>query len=109
MTHLLDTNICSAYQLGILWSEMNQGFAASGDNMNAIPAVFEKGIFRPLKPVQMDEGAQVQVVVPEPTVSEQIDQLQHTDPGLASIYEVLSRRHHSGQSDTAERHNEHQP
>ncbi len=77
--------------------------------MNAIPAVFEKGIFRPLKPVQMDEGAKVQVVVTDPTVAEQIDQLQQTDPGLAAIYEVLSRRHNSGHCDTAERHNDHQP
>jgi hypothetical protein len=44
-----------------------------------------------------------------PSVSEQIAELRKTDPGLAAIYEVLSRRHHSGHHDTAERHNEHQP
>jgi hypothetical protein len=29
--------------------------------------------------------------------------------GLAKIYEILGRRHSSGYTDTAERHNEHQP
>jgi hypothetical protein len=28
---------------------------------------------------------------------------------LAKVYEILGRQHHSGHSDTAERHNEHQP
>jgi hypothetical protein len=28
--------------------------------------------------------------------------------GLARVYEILGRRHHSGYTDTAERHNEHQ-
>jgi|HubBroStandDraft_4_1064222.scaffolds.fasta_scaffold365302_1 hypothetical protein len=30
-------------------------------------------------------------------------------PGLAEIYAILGERYHSGQTDTAERHNEHQP
>jgi hypothetical protein len=29
--------------------------------------------------------------------------------GLARVYEILGRRHRSGYTDTAERHNEHQP
>jgi hypothetical protein len=29
--------------------------------------------------------------------------------GLAKVYEILGRRHSSGHTDTAERHNEHQP
>jgi hypothetical protein len=29
--------------------------------------------------------------------------------GLAEVYEILGRRHASGHTDTAERHNEHQP
>ena len=31
------------------------------------------------------------------------------EEGLAEIYAILSRRYRSGASDTAERHNEHQP
>ena len=30
-------------------------------------------------------------------------------PGLAEIYAILGERYESGQRDTAERHNEHQP
>ncbi|MGM0488068.1 MAG: hypothetical protein ACQESR_15055 [Planctomycetota bacterium] len=29
--------------------------------------------------------------------------------GLAKVYEILGRRHGSGHTDTAQRHNEHQP
>jgi len=29
--------------------------------------------------------------------------------GLARVFEILGRRHSSGHTDTAERHNEHQP
>ena len=29
--------------------------------------------------------------------------------GLAQVYEILGRRHNSGHTDTAERHNEHRP
>jgi len=29
--------------------------------------------------------------------------------GLAKVYEILGRRHSSGHTDTAQRHNEHQP
>jgi hypothetical protein len=29
--------------------------------------------------------------------------------GLAKVYEILGRQHSSGYTDTAERHNEHQP
>ena len=29
--------------------------------------------------------------------------------GLAKVYEILGRRHSSGEHDLAERHNEHQP
>jgi hypothetical protein len=32
-----------------------------------------------------------------------------TSEGLAKVYEVLGRRHSSGHTDTAERHNEYQP
>ena len=45
----------------------------------------------------------------DPDVADSIRELAKTDPGLAAIYEVLSRRHNSGQHDIAERHNEHQP
>jgi hypothetical protein len=50
------------------------------------------------------EGQKVEVQVtlvepPQPPMSE----------GLAKVYEILGRQHSSGYTDTAERHNEHQP
>ncbi len=52
------------------------------------------------------DGQEVEVPVkvippsqPQPPMSE----------GLAKVYEILGRRHSSGHTDTAERHNEHQP
>ncbi len=54
----------------------------------------------------MAEGQEVEVQMkviqppkPQPPMSE----------GLAKVYEILGRRHSSGYTDTAERHNEHQP
>ena len=61
------------------------------------------------KTIQLDEDlgvpegqeveVQVRVLPSETQMSE----------GLAKIYEILGRRHSSGYTDTAERHNEHQP
>lgn len=55
---------------------------------------------------RLDEGQQVEIqmrVVPPV--------LPHAPmiEGLTKAYEILSRRHSSGHTDTAERHNEHQP
>jgi predicted DNA-binding antitoxin AbrB/MazE fold protein len=79
--------------------------------MKTVQAVFENGVFRPTMPVDLPEHAQVEFEprIIETDVAEQLEQLRQTDPGLASIYEVLARRHRSGHPDTAERHNEHQP
>ncbi|MEX0867345.1 MAG: antitoxin family protein [Pirellulales bacterium] len=79
--------------------------------MKTVYAVFENGVFRPTEPVELPEHCQVEFVprMVGSSVAEQIESLRETDPALASVYEVLARRHDSGQSDTAERHNEHQP
>jgi len=50
-------------------------------------------------PEGQDVEVQVRVLPPSPRMSE----------GLAKIYEILGERYDSGHSDTAERHNEHQP
>ncbi len=53
------------------------------------------------------EGQEVEVhvtvVQPAPPIAAPMSE------GLAKIYEILGRRHSSGCTDTAERHNEHQP
>ena len=67
-----------------------------------VRAVFEGGIFRPIEPVEIPEQTLVEF---EPRPCEPPDAEERLD----AIYEVLSRRHRSGQPDLAERHDEHQP
>jgi predicted DNA-binding antitoxin AbrB/MazE fold protein len=64
-----------------------------------VRAIYENGVFRPTEPVNLPERAEVQVVLPETT----------DDQGLDEIYRILGESYASGHTDTAERHNEHQP
>jgi predicted DNA-binding antitoxin AbrB/MazE fold protein len=70
--------------------------------MSTIRAVYENGIFRPMEPVDLPEQSVVEFE-PRPVEDER------KSKALDEIYEVLSRRYHSGHHDLAERHNEHQP
>ncbi|HEX5104026.1 MAG TPA: antitoxin family protein [Pirellulaceae bacterium] len=67
-----------------------------------VQAVFENGVFRPVQPVAMPEKTLVEF---EPRVVAGLP----APPPLDAIYDILDRRFNSGQSDVAERHNEHQP
>ncbi|MBI3821338.1 MAG: antitoxin family protein [Planctomycetes bacterium] len=69
-----------------------------------IIATFEDGVLRPSEPLDLPAHAQVRV-----TVELLADGKQAASPGMDKIYEILSRRYASGHTDTAERHNEHQP
>lgn len=51
------------------------------------------------------QEVEVQVKIVPPTPPTQLPMSE----GLAKVYEILGRRHSSGHTDTAERHNEHQP
>jgi hypothetical protein len=80
--------------------------------MKIFHAIYENGVFRPTEPVDLPEGSEVTVEPsppalrkPRPTDPE----FAHLDPGLAEIYAILGERYSSGHTDTAERHNEHQP
>jgi predicted DNA-binding antitoxin AbrB/MazE fold protein len=65
-----------------------------------VKAIFENGVFRPTQPVHLPEQAEVDVLLPENgPADEQLDR----------IYQILGETYTSGQTDTAERHNEHQP
>jgi len=73
-----------------------------------IHAIYANGVFHPIEPVDLPEQTPVEfeprvlaepLSIPQPPMSE----------GLAKVYEILGRRHSSGYTDTAERHNEHQP
>lgn len=66
-----------------------------------IEAVYENGVFRPLMPVDLDEGSRVTV--------EPIAKVRLSDDELPSVHEILSRRYRSGHTDTAARVDEHQP
>jgi hypothetical protein len=65
------------------------------------------------KTIELDEDlgvadgqeVRVQVEIVQPPASSQ----PPISPGLAEIYAILGERYHSGHTDTAERHNEHQP
>lgn len=65
------------------------------------------------KTIELDEEpgvaegqeVEVQMKVVEPTQPSQ-PAISH---GLAEIYAILGERYHSGHTDTAQRHNEHQP
>ncbi len=73
-----------------------------------IHAIYENGVFRPVEPVDLPDRTAVQF---EPRVIADRSEPPHASmrEGLAKIYEILGRRYSSGHTDTAARHNEHQP
>ena len=70
--------------------------------MPTIRAIYENGVFRPLEPVELPDGCQVELHNLR-LVGAELGQ------DLDAIYRNLSERYASGHHDTAERHNEHQP
>jgi predicted DNA-binding antitoxin AbrB/MazE fold protein len=76
--------------------------------LKTIHAIYENGVFRPIEAIDLPELTTVEFeprVVNEPATSDP----GHMSEGLAKIYEILGRRYSSGHTDTAARHNEHQP
>ncbi len=73
-----------------------------------IRAVFENGVFRPTEKVEIPDRCEVEIDVRRVEPRSPTPPAQMSE-GLARIYEILGRRHSSGYTDTAERHNEHQP
>ncbi len=70
--------------------------------MPIIRAIYENGVFRPLDPVDLPEGTEVELCVLRIVK-------QHAADDMDAIYKILSERYESGHTDTAARHNEHQP
>lgn len=70
--------------------------------MGTIEAIFEGGVFRPIDPVVLPEKCRVQLRIVNGAPAE-------GDDDMEAIYEILDRRHSTGISDLAARHNEHQP
>ena len=69
--------------------------------MLRVHAIYEGGVFRPLEAIDLPERTPVEFELQFPNAA--------ASPGVARIYEILGRKHTSGHTDTAERHNEHQP
>jgi predicted DNA-binding antitoxin AbrB/MazE fold protein len=59
------------------------------------------------QPVDFPDGARVEVIIVN--VETTGNDLMQLDQNLDAIYEVMDRRFSSGFTDTAARHNEHQP
>lgn len=70
--------------------------------MSSIHAIYEDGVFRPIQPVDLPDRCEVEVEI-RAVKSEQ------QQPSLDDVYAILGRRHSSGESDVAARHDEHQP
>jgi predicted DNA-binding antitoxin AbrB/MazE fold protein len=73
--------------------------------MQTIEAIFEQGVFRPVVPVELAENSRVHLQIVDDSSSNTLE----LDQDLDAIYEILDRRYSSGFTDTAARHNEHQP
>lgn len=69
-----------------------------------IKAIYENGVFRPTEAVVLPEFSEVDVLLPGSTVVEDV----RVEEDRKQILDILSYRFASGQTDTAERHNEHQ-
>ena len=81
--------------------------------METVRAVFEDGVFRPVVPVQLAEHIEYDFEPRQVTRSAEQHKtttgIECSDEGLRKVYEILDRRYSSGYTDTAARHNEHQP
>lgn len=66
-----------------------------------IQAIYENGVFRPTEPVDIAEHTKVEVIVPAPEAKHCGNQEE--------LFALLRQNYPSGHSDTAARHNEHQP
>lgn len=67
-----------------------------------IHAIYENGVFRPIDPVELPDRCEVEVEIRQVKAGSNV-------PTLDDVYEILGRRHASGEHDLAARHNEHQP
>jgi predicted DNA-binding antitoxin AbrB/MazE fold protein len=78
--------------------------------MQTIAAIFEHGIFRPLTPVELPEGAQVALEIStKPNGSVPPPRSPEEEAHIERVYGLLSLRFDGGEKDIAARHNEHQP
>lgn len=72
-------------------------------------AIYEKesGIFRPVEPVDFPDRAEVKIHAE--MMEDETSKSAGSSEAHQRIIEILSRSYDTGQTDTAARHNEHQP
>jgi predicted DNA-binding antitoxin AbrB/MazE fold protein len=68
-----------------------------------VRAIYENGVFRPTEAVNLPERARVEF---EPKI---VSSTEDDRDAQQRIYRLLGQSFPSGHTDTAERHNEHQP
>ncbi|MCC6492009.1 MAG: antitoxin family protein [Pirellulales bacterium] len=73
--------------------------------MQTFDGIYENGVVRFPHPVAIAEHAKVKVIAE----AQAPEQPPHSPEALRQVYAILSERYDSGCSDTAARHNEHQP
>lgn len=71
-----------------------------------IPVIYEDGVFKPQCPVELPEHTRLAI---DPQTAEPAQKEKPPLDGVDSIFDILDRRYKSGFTDTAERHNEHNP
>ncbi len=76
--------------------------------MKTIHAIYENGVFRPTEHVELPNGIEVEVHAPDSPAEQKLASAP-MEASLAKVYDILGHRYSSGFTDTAERHNEHQP
>ena len=74
---------------------------------STVHAIYENGVFRPVEPVDLPDRTAVELQLR--VSGEQKPTRAPMPEGLAKVYAILGERYNSGHSDTAARHNEHQP
>ena len=80
--------------------------------MKTIRAIYENGVFRPIEEIDLPEHCEVEFE-PKP-VGKLVTEIHFSDQPRQSaekdaIYRILGERYSSGETDVAERHDEHQP
>jgi len=68
-----------------------------------VRAIYENGVFRPTEPVNLPEKSRVEF---EPKL---VQDEKEDRAAQQRIYELLGQSFPSGETDVAERHDEHQP
>ena len=72
-----------------------------------VNAIYENGVFRPVEPVDLPEHTAVELQLR--VAGDQEPTRAPMPEALSRVYAILGERYNSGHTDTAARHNEHQP